>query len=92
MTPAIGFDVFASRLAQQFDLAVIDVRPDAVLVDHLQFDSFDTLLLVLWLEETAGLAVPFFEVPELVTVQDAYGYYDGLRRQVVAERAERPGS
>lgn len=89
MTPATGFDGFASKLAQQFDLAAIDVRPDALLVDHLLFDSFETLLLVLWIEEQSGLGAPRFEVPELVTVQDAYAYFDDLRRHAAAERAGR---
>ena len=88
MTSESSLDPFTSRMVMRFDLHEDEVVPSALLGDDLQFDSFDTLLLILWVEEQSGYRGPFVDLPDLVTVGDAYAYFDWLRVQAIAAVAE----
>ncbi len=88
MSGPASFERFAAGLVEQFDLHAPSVRRDASLADDLLFDSFATLMLILWIEESSGLLVPCIDLPELRTVDDAYAYYAERYEQAAAERAE----
>jgi acyl carrier protein len=77
-----GFDhagEFAAELAGMLRLdgaASFDV--DAGLFADWGLDSLQAFEMIIIIESMAGCLVPPAEIPELLTVGDAYGYYRAL--------------
>lgn len=62
------------EVAREFKTGRI-ASADARLVEDLDFDSFEAVRLVIWIEERTGVAEFDRPPPSLATVGEAYGYY-----------------
>lgn len=70
---------FARRVAELLGVLVdVSVDPEASLFDDWGLDSLQAFQLIVIIESLAGALVPPTDIPEMFTVQDAYGYYCSL--------------
>ncbi len=74
----IAFDRFAAAVAERFGFEADDLVAGTGLWDELGLDSFDALGLTILVEEAADVMYTPFDIPVLVTVGDAYRYYQSL--------------
>jgi acyl carrier protein len=64
----------AEIIAEQLEVEVAEVTPEASFVDDLGADSLDTVELVMALEEEFGIEIPDEEAEKIATVKDAITY------------------
>jgi acyl carrier protein len=72
--PVLSFDEFRSLIAQQLEVAVDQVVPEASFLDDLQADSIQLFDLLLRFEEK-GIAIPLEAAWQIRKVNDAYQLY-----------------
>lgn len=78
----LTFDRFAERTIDLLEIEIetdVAVTPYTGLFDELALDSFQAFQLILIVESLAEIDVPPAELPVMLTLEDAYGYYCGLR-------------
>ncbi len=63
-------------IAEQLDVDLASVKPEASFVNDLGADSLDTVELVMALEDEFGLDIPDEEADKIRTVADAIGYIE----------------
>ncbi|MDO7875799.1 acyl carrier protein [Hymenobacter sp. ASUV-10] len=61
-------------LAEEFEVDVADITPEANLNETLQLDSLDYIDLVVMIESNFGFKVKAEDFPGIKTFQDFYGY------------------
>lgn len=72
-------DSFAGRVSELLGVELGGrVNPYDSLYDDWGLDSLQAFQLIIVIEAIADVLVPPLETPELLTVQDAYGYYRSL--------------
>lgn len=69
--PVLSFDEFQSLVAQELEVAVEAVVPEASFLDDLQADSIQLFNLLLRFEEM-GMPIPLEAAWQIRTVKDAY--------------------
>mgnify|MGYP001576789719 CR=1 FL=1 len=67
-------------IAEQLDVDIAQVKPEASFVDDLGADSLDTVELVMALEEEFGIEIPDEEAEKITNVQQAIDYVNGIVR------------
>lgn len=70
----VDLDTFLTQVGVHFSIDKSFLTPTARLVADLDLDSLGLLLLIIQIEEWAGVASGAPE-PNLHTLQDAYSYY-----------------
>lgn len=71
---AIDLDRLIEIVAEQLQIDVEQVVPEASFMDDLGADSLDTVELIMALEEELGIEIPDDEAESIRTVQDALNY------------------
>jgi acyl carrier protein len=69
--PVLSFDEFRRLVAQELEVAVEVVGPEASFLDDLQADSIQLFDLLLRFE-AMGMAIPLEAAWQIRTVKDAY--------------------
>lgn len=64
-------------LAEEFEIDVTKITPEAVLKDTLELDSLDYIDLVVVIESNFNFKVQPEDFVGIITFQDFYGYVDG---------------
>lgn len=72
----MGLDDFCGLVAKELQIDRRKVTPSSSFLDDLMVDSIRLVELMLRLEEL-GMAIPFEEAWDIVTVEDAYRRYQG---------------
>ncbi len=67
-------DKIKKIIAEQLDVDLASVKPEASFVNDLGADSLDTVELVMALEEEFGVEIPDEEAEKITTVQHAIDY------------------
>jgi acyl carrier protein len=63
-------------LAEEFEIDVAKITPEAILKDTLELDSLDYIDLVVVIESNFNFKVQPEDFVGIVTFQDFYGYVD----------------
>jgi acyl carrier protein len=75
-----SFDSFALMLVERLGLECsLPLEPCSGLFDDLGIDSFQVFEIIMIVEMAAGLDVPPPELPEILTLGDAFRYYQSAR-------------
>jgi acyl carrier protein len=84
----MDFDTFARMLLARLDVddPRTSITPTTGLYDDVGLDSFQAFELLIVIETAAGLDVPPADLPVILTMGDAYSYY----QQSVAMSAHEP--
>ncbi|RKY03695.1 acyl carrier protein [Candidatus Poribacteria bacterium] len=61
-------------IAEQLQVAIEKVKPEASFIDDLGADSLDTVELVMAFEEAFDIEIPDEDAEKIRTVQDAINY------------------
>jgi acyl carrier protein len=81
----MGPDEFVQRLRDRFHIAIpAEATAHDNLHDALGFDSLAVFELLFATEALAGIQVPPVDTPPIRTLNDAFEYYQLLRRAVSA--------
>jgi acyl carrier protein len=79
MAPTLEFDEFVAslvaRLAEVLAFNPRELTAASGLYDEVGLDSVDAVEVVLKIEELAGSHEPSIDLPQLLTLGDAYDYY-----------------
>jgi acyl carrier protein len=70
----VTFDEFCQLLAEELRVPPERITPDASFINDLAVDSIRMVELILRIEEL-GVSIPSDAAWNIVTVQDAYDYY-----------------
>jgi len=70
-------------LAEQLGVDLVEVAPDARILDDLGADSLDVVELVMSLEEAFDIEIPDEDVEELRTVADVERYVTRIAGEAV---------
>ncbi len=70
MTSDEAYREIVRHLTETFEIPAEDIRPDALLVDDLDFDSIDAVDMMVKLQEATGRKVSPDQFENVRTVQD----------------------
>jgi RimJ/RimL family protein N-acetyltransferase/acyl carrier protein len=83
----LRFDEFVSRLVREIDGTTCALSHETSLWEDLQWDSFDAIRMIIWVESVSGALVPEPDVPSMQTLGEVYEHYLHLR-EVGSQRDE----
>lgn len=69
------FESYTSQLLAALDIHWEDEAHAGTLLEDVGMDSMDLFELVVFTERIAGLEIPPDQIPDLMTLGDAYNYY-----------------
>lgn len=72
---ALDFSTYCDRILPLLGVELEEPRAELDLYDEVGLDSFQALELVLLSEQLAGLYAAVMDIPIILSLGDAYGYY-----------------